>query len=305
MHLNRFAEAKEVFEQALAQDPKSRNSHAGLYYLAFLAGDAAGMQQQLDWAGGQSDEAGGLAFDWQAETAAFAGQRQRAHELSGRVVDLGVERNDKEVTAQYASGEALRDAVFDQCQQSQTAATQALALGRDRLFLVRGGLGLALCGEAGQMQKLMAELKQRYPKDTFINRIWLPVIQAASEIKGGNPALAIQTLQTASRYEAAAEFWPQYLRGQAYLKLGRGAEAAAEFQKILDHRGEGQLSSRFAPSCPVLYPLAHLGLARAAAMSGDATKARQAYQDFFALWKDADADLRALIEAKQEYEKLM
>jgi tetratricopeptide (TPR) repeat protein len=102
----------------------------------------------------------------------------------------------------------------------------------------------------------------------------------------------------------AAQFWPQYLRGQAYLKLARGAEAAAEFQKILDHRGQGQLSSRFVPTCPVLYPLAHLGLARAAAMSGDATKARQAYQDFFALWKDADADMPALIEAKKEYEKL-
>jgi len=138
----------------------------------------------------------------------------------------------------------------------------------------------------------------------LINSQRRPVIQAASEIKGGNPALAIQTLETVRRYEAAAQFWPQYLRGQAYLKLGRGAEAAAEFQKILDHRGQGQLSSRFAPSCPVLYPLADLSLARAAAMNGDATKARQAYHDFLTLWKDADADLPMLIEAKKEYEKL-
>ena len=118
---------------------------------------------------------------------------------------------------------------------------------RDR---IGSGLGLALCGEAGQVQKLIDEMKERYPKDTLINGQWLPVIQAASEIKGGNPALAIQTLQTTSRYEAAEEFWPQYLRGQAYLKLGHGAEAAGEFQKILDHRGQGQLSSRFAPTCP-------------------------------------------------------
>ena len=107
---------------------------------------------------------------------------------------------------------------------------------------------------------------------------------------------AVDLLEGAKRYEAAAQFWPQYLRGQAYLKLGRGAEAALEFQKILDHRGQSSVS--------VLYPLAHLGLARAAAMNGDTAKARQTYQDFFTLWKDADADLPALIEAKKEYEKL-
>ena len=301
MRLARFAEAKNVFEQAIAQDSNARNGHEGLYYLAFISGDAAGMQRQLDWAREQSDKV--AEFSWQSETAAFAGQWQRAQELSRRVVDLAVERNDKEEAAQYASEEALRDAVFGKCQENKTAATQALALARDRVLLVRSALGLALCGEAGQAQKLIAELKERYPKDSFINGQWLPVIQAAKEIKGGNPALAIQTLKTA-RYEVAAQFWPQYLRGQAYLKLGRGGEAAVEFQKILDHRGEGQLSSRFAPSCPVLYPLAHLGLARAAAMNGDATKARQAYQDFLTLWKDADADLPMLIEAKKEYEKL-
>src|SRR5215204_1927423 len=304
MHLNRFAEAKEVFEQNLAQRPDAAASREGLYLLAFISGDAAGMQQQLDWARGQSDESAGLVFHWQAETAAFAGQWQRAQELSRRVGDLAAGRNDKALAAQYASGEVLRDAVFDQCQQSKTAATQALALGRDRVSLVRSGLGLALCGEAGQVQKLIDELKERYPKDTLINGQWLPVIQAAREIKGGNPALAIQTLETARRYEAAAEFWPQYLRGEAYLKLGRGAEAAAEFQKILDHRGQGQLSSRLAPTCPVLYPLAHLGLARAAALNGDATTARQAYLDFLALWKDADPDLAVLIETKKEYEKV-
>ncbi|MGI9068091.1 MAG: protein kinase domain-containing protein [Pyrinomonadaceae bacterium] len=295
MHLNRFAEAKKVFEQAIAQDPNARYSRQGLYTFAFISGDAAGMQQQLDWARGQSDEVAGLAYYWQAETAAFTGQWQRAHELSRRVLDLAVERNNKEVAAQYASGEALRDAVFGQCQQSQTAATQALALARDRVSLVRSGLGLALCGEAGQMQKLINEMKERYPKDSFINGQWLPVIQAAKEIKGGNPALAIQTLKTA-RYEAAAQFWPQYLRGQAYLKLGRGAVAAAEFQKILDHRGQSPLSA--------LYPLAHLGLARAAALAGDSARSGKAYRDFFALWKDADPDLPVLIEARKEYEKL-
>jgi len=107
---------------------------------------------------------------------------------------------------------------------------------------------------------------------------------------------AVDLLEGAKQYEATAQFWPPYTRGQAYLKLGKGTEAASEFQKILDHRGWDPLS--------VLYPLAHLGLARAALLTGDISKARQAYQDFFALWKDADTDLPVLIEAKKEYEKL-
>jgi hypothetical protein len=114
------------------------------------------------------------------------------------------------------------------------------------------------------------------------------------ELQRGNAAKVIELLQAASRYDAAAEFWPQYLRGQAYLKLGRGAEAATEFQQILNHRG-------YAPLSP-LYPLAHLGLARAAALTGDAAESRKAYEDFFAAWKDADADLPILRAAKREYE---
>jgi tetratricopeptide (TPR) repeat protein len=106
---------------------------------------------------------------------------------------------------------------------------------------------------------------------------------------------AIEQLQAASRYEAAAEFWPQHLRGQAYLKLGRGAEATAEFQMILDHRG-------YAPLSP-LYPFAHLGLARAAALTGDRAKSQKAWDDFFAAWKEADAGLPILTEARREFEK--
>jgi outer membrane protein assembly factor BamD (BamD/ComL family) len=123
----------------------------------------------------------------------------------------------------------------------------------------------------------------------------LPVIRAVIELQHGNAAGTIEQLGTTSRYEAAAEFWPQYLRGEAYLKLKQGTEAATEFQKILDHRGQAPLST--------LYPLAHLGLARAASLSSDLAKSRAAYEEFFKLWKTADADLPILIEAKKEYEK--
>ena len=294
MELNRFAEVREVYEQALAQKLDGTGIRGELYALAFINGDAAAMQQQLDALRGRRDEYEG--FRWQAETAAFAGQLQRAQELSRRAADLAAQSNAKEVAARYASDGSLWHATFGQCQQSKAVMTQALTLARDRGSLPAGSLGLALCGEAGQVQMLIAEMKQRYPKDTIINTFYLPMIQAASEIKGNNPAMAIQTLESLGRYEGGARFWPQYLRGQAYLKLNRGAEAAAEFQKILDHRGQSPLSA--------LYPLAHLGLARAAALTGDVAKSRKAYQDFFALWKNADANLPVLIEAKKEYEKM-
>jgi predicted Zn-dependent protease len=120
------------------------------------------------------------------------------------------------------------------------------------------------------------------------------LIQAANEIETNKPALALSTLETISQYEEAAGFWPRYLRGQAYLRLRRATEAVIEFQKIVDHRGEDPLSP--------LFPLAHLGLARAAALIGDSARSRKAYEDFFALWKNADATLPVLIQAKKEYQ---
>ncbi len=124
----------------------------------------------------------------------------------------------------------------------------------------------------------------------------MPLVRAELEIQRGNRTQAIQMLQAVSRYESVSFYHQNYLRGQAYLGERNGAEAAREFQTILDHRGWSPLSP--------LYPLAHLGLARAAVLQGDTAKATKEYQDFLALWKDADADLPILIEAKKEYEKL-
>jgi predicted Zn-dependent protease len=135
-----------------------------------------------------------------------------------------------------------------------------------------------------------------YLHQNLINSIWLPAIRAAIELQRGNAAQAIERLQAASRCEAAAEFWPQYLRGQAYLKLRRGPEATTEFKKILNARGQAPLS--------VLYPLAYSGLARAALLTGDVATSRKSYQDFLALWKDADNDLPALTEVKKISESM-
>jgi tetratricopeptide (TPR) repeat protein len=292
--LSRFADAKEVVEQALRQNLDATDFHTLLYQVAFVGGDTAAMQQQLDWSRGKPDEYVGL--DWQTQTAAFSGHWRRSQDFSRSAIELATRSDAKEVAAQYAVEAALRGAVFGQCSQIKAAISESAGLARNNLFLTRGALVLALCGDAGQAQSLVEEVTKERPKDTLLNSLRLPVIRAAVQINRNNPVEAVKFLESAKPYEAAAEFWPQYLRGLGYLKLKSGNEAATEFQKILDNRGQAALSA--------LYPLAHLGLARAAALTGDTSKSRKAYQDFLALWKDADSDLPVLQEAKQEYEKL-
>jgi eukaryotic-like serine/threonine-protein kinase len=250
------------------------------------------MQQEVEWARGNPDEH--IAFEWQAGSAAFAGQWRRAQELSRRAMDLAAGRDMKEVAAGYASEQALRAATFEDCGRATAKAAEGLALERGRSSLPRAALALALCGELNGVKPLVDELAKRYPDDTLLSSIWLPAVHAALELQRGNADQAIERLQVC-RYEAAAEFWPQYLRGQAYLNLKQGTEGATEFQKILDHSGQAPLSP--------LYPLAHLGLARAAELAGDTTQSRKAWENFFTLWKAADPDLPILREAKWEHGK--
>ena len=184
--------------------------------------------------------------------------------------------------------------MLGRCDQVKTYVAQSLALERNQVTLARAALSQALCGY--QTQSLIDELTKQHEGDTIVNGLWLPVIRAAIEFNHGNSAKAVELLESARAYEPAAEFWTNHLRGEAYLKLGQGAEAAAEFQRILEHRGEAPLS--------VLFSFANLGLARAAQQKGDVTQAHKAYEDFLALWKDADSDLPAIQNAKADFAKL-
>jgi serine/threonine protein kinase/predicted Zn-dependent protease len=292
--LNRLDEAKAIIGQALAQKLDTSAMRRTLYRIAFVEGDATTMAQQIAWAKGRPDEH--VAQLWQAETAAFSGQLRRAREFSRLAVDLAERRNLKDVAAQIAAGAAARDAAVGHCTQVKERTAKAIAISRSQLTLVPAAQALAACGEVGHAQPITAELTRGSPKDTLLNKVTLPLVQARIEMQRGNPAQAVQLLETAGPYEGYALFQIAYLRGQAYLDLRRGPDAAAEFQKILDHRGL-QTASPF-------YPLARVGLARAAALAGDTTKARKAYQDFLALWKDADAGIPILQQARREYEKL-
>ena len=292
--LNRFDEAREVCRQALAQKLDSTSIRERLYAVAFVNGDAAAMQEQIAWAKGRTDEY--RAVYWQAQTSSFVGKWRESNEHLSRATELALRAEAREVVAGYTAEQALRAAWLGQSAQSLTLAQSALKLERNRNVLTRAALAFALAGDAAKAQTLIAELEEKHPKDTLVNQIWLPDIKAAIELRKNNAQGALELLEAAKRYEAAAAFSSQTLRSMVYLKLGQGAQAAAEARKVLDHRGQGALS--------MLWPLAHLTLARAAVVQGNMAEARKSYQEFLMIWKDADPGLPILREATLESGKV-
>ncbi|MGQ0760717.1 MAG: protein kinase domain-containing protein [Acidobacteriota bacterium] len=292
--LNRFDDAKQTINQAQGQKLDSTAMRRTLFRIAFVQHDSATMQQQIDWLRGRPDDH--LAQGWQSETAAFLGQLKKSQEFSDSALESAERRDQKDVAAQIAVAAAARDALFGDCARVKAQTDKALALTNRQVTTANAANALASCGEFTEAQNLIAELTRRSQTDTVLNKILAPLVQARRELQRDNAAQAIELLETTRPFEGYALFQIAYLRGQAYLKQQKGAEAATEFQKILDHRGSQ-------PTSPI-YVVAHLGLARAAALQGDTAKARQAYQDFFALWKDADANVPVLIEARKEYDKL-
>jgi eukaryotic-like serine/threonine-protein kinase len=295
MYLNRFDEAEQIYRQAFANNLDAPEYHMYLYWNAYRRGDATNMQQQLDWAQASSFPYWSLAL--QAQSAALAGRWRKSQEFANRAIEMQEARGMKGLVAWTATHWALSGAAFGDCRDAKQKAAQALAHSQDATFSASMSV-FALCGDAAQAQTHANRLAAQYPNDTRLNGIWLPVTRAALELDRGQPAKALELLEPVTRYEAAADFEPQYLRGLCYLRLGKGAEAAAEFQKIVNSRGQ----TDFLVS--TLYPMARLGLARAAAAKGDSAEARKLYEQFFALWKDADPDLPILIEAKNQYAKI-
>ncbi len=292
--LNRYAEAKESYTEAIQLGFDAPSVRRALYRIAFVQGDVNAMQQQLAWWNGKTNEF--RALKWEAEAAAFLGQWKKSQALLQSALDAALRNGNKESAADTLADQALWSALFGQLLPTKAAASRSVALDRSLETLLTCAHALALMGDKTQTFALMEEWAKHYPQGSFRNQIWPPLIKAAVELQQGNAQKALELLEAPTRYEHAAQFWPQYLRGQAYLQRKQGHEAAAEFQKILDHRGEAPMS--------VLYPLAQLGLARAAALSGDMTKARASYDAFLTLWKNADADLPILLAAKKEFDNL-
>jgi len=296
MRLNRFDEAKEAMRQAAANRIDFIAFHQNAYFLAWMDGDSETMAEHLARAL-ETPEAL-AAFDWEALTLAFAGRLRSAHDQFRRAILRIPSGSFEEWAARFGLEDAESHAAVGQCVEVRTEAAAAVGSSRDNFTLERAARLLAVCGAAAEALSLSSELARRFPDATLVQRRAIPVTAAAIAIAQGDAARGLQLLEPVRPYDRAiaADFWPPYLRGQAHLQLKDGAEAAADFQSILDHRGENPDS--------VLYPLAYLGLARAAALAGDTAQARKAYEDFFAAWDDADQDLRPLQEARQEYARL-
>ena len=291
--LNRFDEAKKVLQNAFGQKMETDSMHLHLYHLAFLHSDAAGMKDQIDWASSKSP--GYLPNVWQAQAAEFYGRFAEATQFSDKAVDWA-EHNNRDAAAQLISQQSVRAATFRDCGKVGALTSKALSFSRDLSNLQRSANALALCGQTAAAQSLVDEMQKRFPQDTLLNSVWIPLIRAQLELARGNGSQAVDLLQSAHKYPVYGDYWPQYVRAQAFAKQGDGVQAASEFEKILLNRG-------WYPLSPV-YALAQLGYARALKQSGDTAKARKAYQDFFDLWKNADATLPLVAEARQEYDKL-
>lgn len=233
----------------------------------------------------------------QANTAAWFGKSKEARELTQRAIDSAHRNDVQETAAAYQAEVALFEADSGDRQQGRADAGAAMKLAPTRNVRPMAALALARSGDTAAAEKLADELDKSFPRGTLVQEYWLPTIRAAVALQHKDPNRAIGFLQVASARELSnPRLLPAYLRGESYLMLHDGNRAAAEFQKFLDHRG----LIRNSP----WGPLARLGLARAYAMQGDTTKARTAYQDFLALWKDADPDIPILKQAKAEYARL-
>jgi serine/threonine protein kinase/Flp pilus assembly protein TadD len=288
--LNRFDEARETIKLAQGRGLDWSVYLLVLYQISVVQGNATEAQQQLELIRKVDGE--GAALNAEARGAIFSGRWQKAQELYHRIAAL---------SNKSSSYGTIAGALLGFCQSGSDDIKQALAISQInspvQVMYVPVLANGSLCGDAGEAQKLADEQKRRYPNSTLVKVYSEPIIRAAIALQRDRADEAIEFLNAALPYEGgSAAFWPNYLRGQAYLRLRHGTRAAAEFQKILDHRGWDPLSP--------FYPLAHLGLARALSLAGDTAGSRKAYQDFFAMWKDADADLPIMIAAKREYEKV-
>lgn len=297
--LGRYEEAKETCRLAFERKLDGTYFHLFPLLIAFIENDADAIRRELNWFAGRDDEY--IALDVQAKAAAFKGQWRSAQDFSRRSIDLASRTNAREVAGKFAAEQALRvvfwssgtgmPAIDDNQLKTVLKAQTNKALGMEKgqHVVTCIALALAVAGQTDESKALFKELLADRPKDTLLNHLWVPMIKAALWMQAGKTKESVEELEIAERLEKAGEFFPQYLRGLAYLKLNKARDAVREFDKILNSRGEAPLSS--------LYPLAQLGKARA-------LKDKAEYEKFLDLWKDADKDMPALIAAQAEIEAL-
>jgi Flp pilus assembly protein TadD len=300
--VNRLDEARATAQEAQAHNLDNPSIHLDLYIVDFLQHDAAGMEREAAGLMGKPGVEDAM-LDGESDTAAYAGQFFKARELTRRASDSAQRADEKETAAGYEAEAAVREALVGNMALAKQQAQAALALSTGRDVEAVAAIALGLAGDSAQATRLAEDLNKRFPEDTIVQLEYLPMIHAGASLGSGSFTKAVEALAPAAPYELGATgqtvsfaLYPVYLRGEAYVAAHQGGAAAAEFRKILDHPGVVQNEP--------IGALAHLGLARAYALSGDTAKSKSAYQDFLALWKDADPDIPILKQAKAEYAKL-
>ena len=278
MRMDRLREAAELVKEARVQGFDGARLHWRFLEIAFIEGDKSAAEKEIQWYAGRPEEY--LSFGLQAARADSLGQRRKARDLYRRASETALRRDLSGAAADFSASDALADALAGNCPIVRHLGHPPLAS--------------ALCGDPARAERGAADPSRLFPHGTLWNAVRLPSIRAAIALELDHPAKAIELLAPAVPFGRAYTEVP-YLRGLAFLRLRKGVEAAAEFQQILDHKGSnwGQYHS-----------LSYLGLARGSALAGDTTKARKAYEEFFAVWKDADPDIPILIRARQDYAKL-
>jgi tetratricopeptide (TPR) repeat protein len=302
--LNRLDQAKANYRQAFERKLDHPFFHYDLYGIAFLQNDAVGMAQQVAWSAGKRGVEDVL-LGVQADTAAYSGRLNNPESFpagrwippNGRKRRVRLQRTPPLLACGkpcLATQKKLDGAPL--CQMERSA-------GRGEQY--GAALALAYVGDDGRGLGQAEDLGKKFPEDTLLQFNYLPTLRARLAVSRGNASEALETLKTAEPYELGSvpvggyvwlALYPVFVRGEAYLAAHQGKEAAADFQKILDHRG-------IVVNEPI-GALAHFGLTRAYVMQGDTAKAHAAYQDFLTLWKDANPDIPIFKEAKAEYAKL-
>jgi len=311
--LDKIDEAKRALQRAYERKLEIPWFLLHRYRIAFLQGNITGMEGMVAEAQkSQADEVLGQ----EGFVLAYAGQLKQARTVTETAADLATRNGKRETAALWEAGAAVREGLFGNASEAKKRAAAALELSKNREVEYGAALALALSGEPTRAGSLARDLEKRFPEDTSVLTSYLPTLAAVPAINHREPAKAIDLLQIASPYQLGVPrssihgyfgaLYPIYMRGTAYLAEGRGVEAAREFKKILDHRG-------IVISDPI-GPLAQLQLGRSLAVEArrlqgsDAeaarAKANTAYQDFLTLWKNADADIPVLRQAKAEYAKL-
>jgi eukaryotic-like serine/threonine-protein kinase len=297
--LNRPDEAKAIAEDAIAKKAAGDQIYLELLKVAFLKGDQATIDRGVTAAKGTDREMPILL--WRGQAALARGQRKQGREFFGQALNIAAREELKEQAAGIKAGVAITEAIVGDCRAAKNDTGTSIGEFSDGTNRRGAALALAICGEAPEANKLIEGEVHDHPEDTLLNQLYVPLVKAFNSLQKGNGAEAAAALQPARRFDLSTDpfafaYAALYVRGLAYLKMKDGEKAAEEFKKILDNPGRGTVSA--------LRPMAQLQMARAQVMNGDTGKAKAEYQDFLAAWKDADADVPALAEAKAEYGKM-